>query len=85
MNATKNEENKESYKIWKRVFGRSFPSAKEMGETTTVKKMLYVNTEQFIEDKYQIDIRYRMNIECSVSQKGFQTRLLRMILAMNFP
>lgn len=40
----------------------------------------YKNTEEFIYNKFPVDIRYSLNIECTVSQNGFPDRKLSEIL-----
>jgi hypothetical protein len=41
----------------------------------------WTNTEEFIEDKYNVDIRYDLSIDCEVTQAGFRTDNLLSILA----
>lgn len=66
-----------AYKKWKQIFGRPFPTT-----TTTVTRLsedsaqTWDNTEQFIEDLFPVDIRYNIEIDCDVSQKGFRVKLL---------
>lgn len=31
----------------------------------------WTDTEEFIEDKYPVDIRYSLNLDCTVTQDGF--------------
>lgn len=71
---------------WKKVFGRPFP-AKPIATYEAVAKSIqdWDNTEQFIEDKYSVDIRHNLQIDCDVSQQGFQTHKLRMMLAKHIP
>jgi hypothetical protein len=40
----------------------------------------YTSLEEFIEDKYPVDIIYSLFINCEVSQTGFRTQLLRAML-----
>lgn len=40
--------------------------------------------EEFIEDKFMIDIQYNLALDCDVSQKGFRTRKLSKYLASKF-
>src|SRR5699024_3651212 len=42
-------------------------------------------TEEFIEDLFDIDIRYHLKIDCLVKQDGFRNMLLRKILCSKFP
>ncbi len=70
-------------KNWKQIFGRNFPAA-----TTIVaahEARTWRDTEEFIEDKYPIEIRYNMSIDCRVEQKGFQTHWLTQMLAKKLP
>jgi len=71
---------------WKKVFGRPFP-AKTITANEALAKSLqnWDDTEQFIEDKYPIDIRHNLQIDCDVSQQGFLTHKLRMMLVKHIP
>ena len=40
----------------------------------------YEDTEQFIEDMFPVDIRYSLDIDCTVTQDGFRPKLLSLIL-----
>lgn len=69
---------------WKEVYGRPFPAAqKEMAEALATQA--WKNTEEFIEDKFQVDIRYQLKIDCEVMQRGFRKFFLRDILRLNIP
>lgn len=71
---------KKKAKLWREVFGRSFPS-----EVATVTKSLAVEaydysrytTEEFIEDKYPVDIQYDLDIDSDVTVKGAAADRLR--------
>lgn len=75
------------HKKWRKIVGRAFPSP-----DVAVAKAAYVsesgnqalNTEQFIEDIRQVDIRYFLRIDCRVTQAGFQPDWLRNILLKNW-
>ncbi len=71
---------------WKKIYGRPFP-AKPTTTYESVAKSLQAwdDTEQFIEDKYPIDIRYNLQIDCDVSQPGFLTHKLRTMLSRHIP
>jgi len=65
---------------WRKVFGRGYPlSASSEVRKSHIAEAGYEarNTEEFIEDRFPVDIRYPMRIECEVSQGGFRTLLLR--------
>ena len=69
---------------WRRVFGRPFPTS----ETETVAEkssFLWENTEEFIEDRYPVDIGYSLTIDCEVKQHGFREHMLREMIARSMP
>lgn len=63
------------HKRWRNVFGNSFPKGKTLSESRS-----FSDTEEFIEDKYPIDIRYNLSINCRVTRDGFPPQLLQDIL-----
>lgn len=74
------DKEKETQKVtlWKEVFGRRFPAASEQTAakafTETAQR---VSTEQFIEDKYPVDIQYDLDTECVVAYAGNEERRYR--------
>ena len=72
---------------WKKIFGRPFPAnVEEVEEAKVVKAATtWRDTEEYIEDKYPIDIRYNLKIDCEVKQNGFREHLLRYMLANKIP
>ena len=71
---------------WKKVYGRPFPARlAETKDTSTKAAQSWENTEQFIEDKYPVDIRYYLKIDCEVSQNGFREHFLIEMLAKRIP
>lgn len=74
-------------KKWKKVFGRPFPSAAVTAAEAAVAKAdtYWDDTEQFIEDKYPVDIRYNLQIDCEVSQNGFRENRLTEMLRRHIP
>lgn len=72
---------------WKKVYGRPFPAAVE---DVTESKMAnaassWRNTEEFIEDRYPIDIRHTLKIDCEVKQNGFREHFLREMIERFLP
>ena len=63
------------------VFGSKFPE-KTNTENRSSYSMnnSYEDTEQFIEDMFPVDIRYSLDIDCTVTQDGFRPKLLSLIL-----
>lgn len=73
---------------WKKVYGRPFPASTQTTDsicTESFSSSHYDKTEEFIEDSYRIDIRYPMDLDCEVSQDGFRTYLLRIMLLEHMP
>jgi hypothetical protein len=75
------------YKKWRKVFGRHYPAPQAEVEKAFVSEGSYQakNTEQHIEDRFPIDIRYTLQIDCEVSQSGFRMQTLRDMIAKHFP
>lgn len=67
---------------WKKIFGRPFPSAVSTVAEDSVTKAAqsWKNTEEFIEDKYPVDIRYNLEIDCEITQNGFRENTLANML-----
>lgn len=58
---------------WKKIYGRPFPARKiEMAMESLSRSypQSWKNTEEFIEDKFPIDIREYLKIDCEVKQNG---------------
>jgi hypothetical protein len=71
---------------WKKVYGRPFPAGeRSLAESTARKALSWENTEQFIEDRFKVDVRYNLTIDCDVKQNGFREHTLRHMLAKRFP
>jgi len=72
---------------WKKVYGRPFPAnQKKTADAAATKALLFWNnTEQFIEDKYPVDIRNILKIDCEVSQNGYREHFLIEMLAKRIP
>ena len=69
---------------WKAVYGRPFPAAPaKLVEAVGSKS--WDDTEEFIEDKFPVDIRCGMKIDCEVFQRGFRKHLLREMLSKLIP
>lgn len=64
---------------WKAVYGRPFPVAQEQ-ITKASTSQTWTTTEEFIEDKFPVDIRYQLKIDCEVIQRGFRKFFLRDML-----
>jgi len=75
-------------KKMREIFGTQFPKKQTQtnesrNEFSSYFEKSYRHTEEFIEDLFPIDIRYSLKIDCKVTQDGFRTTLLRLILKNN--
>lgn len=78
------DERKQAQK-WRDIFGKFFP--KLLQEENYLQDSIYYNqtTEEFVEDKYPIDIQYNLEIDCKVTQDGFRPDTLRNMLQKKIP
>ncbi|WP_261844247.1 SMODS domain-containing nucleotidyltransferase [Aliamphritea ceti] len=70
-------------KKWKQVFGRNFPAATDVQKSAEART--WRDTEEFISDKYPIEISYNLSIDCRVEQRGYQAHWLTHMLAKRLP
>ena len=66
------EGQEQARKYWKKIFGRSFPVKAKVENA----KSNFRDTEEFIEDKFPINIQNAVEIECKVTQDGFRPDFL---------
>ncbi|WP_028839983.1 nucleotide-binding domain-containing protein [Thermomonas fusca] len=69
---------------WKGVYGRPFPSAGGKVEKAFTSPT-WDNTEEFIEDKFSVDIRGHLKLDCEVKQNGFRKFFLSDMLLRHIP
>ncbi|WP_085693098.1 MULTISPECIES: nucleotidyltransferase [unclassified Pseudomonas] len=67
---------------WQKVFGTRFPAPEK--QIAKASDRVFRETEEFVEDQFPVDIRYKLKIDCEVTQNGFQPRTLRSMLGKNF-
>ncbi len=72
---------------WRKIFGRGFPPAPERVEKAHIVEgvLRARDTEEFIEDRFPVDIRFPIRLDCEVKQHGFRTFLLRNMLTSRLP
>jgi len=72
---------------WKKIYGRPFPAAKDAEDRELHKAAVigWDNTEEFVEDRFPIDIRGHLKIDCEVKQNGFRKYFLSEIIRRNIP
>jgi hypothetical protein len=59
---------------WREVFGTAVPLAANQSARA------FKDTEEFIEDRYPVDIRQSITLDCKVTQNGWRTASLREML-----
>lgn len=83
LDAIEAEGKSSANKKWKKVFGKPIPAADTTREAASTYS--FRNTEEFIEDKHPVDVRYPLSIDCTVTQNGFMTHHLRDMLTRRLP
>lgn len=66
--------------VLREILGNKFPKSDEQESTINKSQthaVSYNKTEQFIENLYPVDIKYKLWIDCEVSQDGFRPFWLR--------
>lgn len=61
-------------KKWREVFGSAVPLAESKSARA------FTDTEEFIEDRYPVDIRESVTLDCKVTQNGWRATSLREML-----
>ncbi|WP_242895523.1 nucleotide-binding domain-containing protein [Actinomadura litoris] len=79
LEAIGNEGKAAANKKWREVFGTSVPLAKSEASQA------FRDTEQFIEDRYPVDITESVDIDCEVTQSGWRPTRLREMLRTRAP
>lgn len=72
---------------WRKVYGRSFPASTVSSQENAIAmdNVTWDNTEQFIEDRYPVDIRHSLKIDCDVKQNGYREHRLRDMIRKKIP
>lgn len=83
LEAIKAEDQPTINEKWKAVFGRSVPAATADKDSQAIQ--FYRKTEEFIEDKYPVDIRYELHIDCLVTLNGWRPSWLRRMILERVP
>ncbi|MCR3918864.1 nucleotide-binding domain-containing protein [Bacillus licheniformis] len=86
----KTEDSEDLYEKLQDIFGKAFPIPEEIQESNVIEKSALFGrsvrqTEEFIEHKFDVDIRYHLKIDCIVKQDGFRNKFLRNILRDKLP
>lgn len=62
------------------ILGNEYPVEQRVLEKAAFATRAFDHTEQFIQNKFPVDIRYSLSLDCQVKQSGFRDRLLSVIL-----
>lgn len=62
-------------KLWRQIFGNSFPRTVDGAQKAEAANQL-ASTEEFIEDKFPVDIRYKLECDCEVTDGSGDTGYL---------
>lgn len=66
---------------WRNIFGNAYPApARSAAGEAAAFAHVFRDTEEFIEDKFPVDIRYHLRIDCEVTQDGYRPGMLRNLL-----
>lgn len=68
------DEEEDKAALWRKVFGSQFPKAEAVKKTEA--RDIF-DKEQFIEDRYPIDIRYNIELDCEIREANVLRDLLR--------
>jgi hypothetical protein len=84
--AIKKNDNITVNNIWQKVFGSYFPSYIAMMEALSEESQIEIyDNEEFIENKYIVNIKYTLKIDCLITCNGFRPKKLREILSRHIP
>lgn len=74
-----NENDNKVNKLLREIFGKEFPKNEE-NKNSEKSLFFYKNTEEFIENRFAVDIKYNLKLECDVTQDGYRTTKLSKML-----
>lgn len=79
------EESEDLYEKFKELFGINFPAPEIVQKAELSSYALRGDNEQFIEELFQVDIKYSLKIECNVKANGFREGSLRKFIRDKIP
>jgi hypothetical protein len=77
VTAIEKERKTASVRKWREVFGTSVPLSASAAVLMASADGTYVGSEEFVEDRYPVDISESVSIDCEVTQSGWRPLLLR--------
>ncbi|MCK0201034.1 nucleotide-binding domain-containing protein [Ornithobacterium rhinotracheale] len=85
VKAIEETDEKKQHEKWRDLFGRNFPKYQNEEVEAKATNTEFENTEEYIEDRYKIEIQYELKIDCEVSQNGFRIAFLSDLLSKKQP
>jgi len=85
VSAIENEGKTASVKKWREVFGTSVPLSASEAVLKASANGTYTGAEEFVEDRYPVDITESVFIDCEVTQDGWRPLLLRAMGRVGVP
>lgn len=77
------EDSTDLYETLVYLFGQNFPVPETVNKSVAYFESAYTratNTEEFIENKFRVDIRYSLKVDCIIKQDGYRPTFLRDLL-----
>ncbi|GEK30517.1 DNA polymerase III subunit delta' [Kurthia zopfii] len=77
------EDSTDLYETLVYLFGQTFPVPETVNKSVAYFESAYTratNTEEFIENKFRVDIRYSLKVDCIIKQDGYRPTFLRDLL-----
>lgn len=68
---------------WRKVYGSAYPAPQKLEKAAY--DAVFKQTEEFIEDRFPVDIRYNIELDCTVTQNGFRAATLMEMLTRGTP
>ena len=81
ITAVEEDDEEKKHNAWREIFGRQFPKSEQVVAKNQMFSESQSDQEEFIEDKYSIDIKYGLKLDCEIKRDGFRESLLSRILA----
>lgn len=81
VDAIDEEDDKKKHDLWREIFGRQFPKSEVVAVENRSFSGEYTDQEEFIEDKYPVDIRYGLKLDCIIARNGFREAFLSILFA----
>ncbi|HHT7224992.1 TPA: nucleotide-binding domain-containing protein [Bacillus cereus] len=79
------EESEGLYEKLQEIFGIKFPAPEVVHKAEFSSYALRGDNEQFIEEMFQVDIKYTLKLECDVKANGFREGSLRKFIREKIP